>query len=49
MREKTRVDAIYEVLHNRICLGKYTRGDIFHEVNLGQEFNVSRTPIRQVL
>lgn len=49
MREKTRVDAIYETLRDRICLGMYTRGDVFHEADLGQEFNVSRTPIRQVL
>lgn len=49
MREKSRVDTIYEVLRDRICLGEYARGDIFHEANLGQEFEVSRTPIRQVL
>lgn len=49
MREMTRVDAIYETLRDRICLGQYNRGDIFHEANLGQEFKVSRTPIRQVL
>ena len=49
MREKSRVDTIYEVLRDRICLGQYARGDVFHEANLGQEFEVSRTPIRQVL
>ena len=49
MREKTRVDAIYETLRDRICLGQYGRGDMFHEADLGQEFEVSRTPIRQVL
>lgn len=49
MRELTRVDTIYETLRDRICLGQYNRGDIFHEANLGQEFKVSRTPIRQAL
>lgn len=49
MREKTRVDAIYETLRDRICLGQYGHGDMFHEADLGQEFEVSRTPIRQVL
>lgn len=49
MKEKTRVDSIYEVLRERICLGKYRPGDIFHETELGREFEVSRTPIRQVL
>lgn len=49
MREKTRVDTIYETLRDRICLGQYQPGDVLHETNLGQEFEVSRTPIRQVL
>ncbi len=49
MREKTRVDTIYQTLRDRICLGRYQPGDVFHETELGQEFQVSRTPIRQVL
>ncbi len=49
MREKNRVDNIYEVLRDRICVGEYQPGDIFYEAELGQEFQVSRTPIRQVL
>lgn len=49
MRQKTRVDTIYETLRDRICLGQYQPGDVFHETGLGQEFEVSRTPIRQVL
>ncbi|MDJ0933424.1 GntR family transcriptional regulator [Breoghania sp.] len=49
MREKTRVDTIYQTLRDRICLGQYQPGDVFHETDLGQEFQVSRTPIRQVL
>lgn len=49
MRAKTRVDAIYETLRDRICLGQYCAGDIFYEQELGYEFEVSRTPIRQVL
>ncbi|MBS8260644.1 GntR family transcriptional regulator [Roseibium polysiphoniae] len=49
MREKTRVDTIYETLRDRICLGVCKSGEVFHEAELGQEFEVSRTPIRQVL
>lgn len=49
VREISRVDAIYETLRDRICLGHYRPGDIFHETDLGNEFKVSRTPIRQVL
>ncbi|PWW03691.1 regulatory GntR family protein [Hoeflea marina] len=49
MREKTRVDVIYETLRDRICLGEYPAGTVFREQELGQEFMVSRTPIRQVL
>lgn len=49
MRETSRVDAIYETLRDRISLGDYQPGDMFHEAALGQEFDVSRTPIRQVL
>lgn len=49
MREKTRVDTIYETLRDRICLGQYQPGDVFFEGALGLEFQVSRTPIRQVL
>lgn len=46
---KSRVDVIYETLRERICLGEYESGTILHEGELGQEFSVSRTPIRQVL
>jgi len=48
-REKSRVDMIYEVVRERICLGTYQSGDVLHEAELGGEFEVSRTPIRQVL
>ncbi|WP_299967887.1 GntR family transcriptional regulator [uncultured Roseobacter sp.] len=49
MAQKTRVDLIYETLRDRICLGVYQPGDTFHESELGREFEVSRTPIRQAL
>lgn len=49
MQEKTRVDMIHETIRDRICVGTYKRGDVLHEGELGLEFEVSRTPIRQVL
>ncbi|WP_445682289.1 GntR family transcriptional regulator [Radicibacter daui] len=49
MQEKTRVDVIYETIRDRICVGSYGSGEVLHEGALGLEFEVSRTPIRQVL
>lgn len=49
LRENSRVDTIYATVRDRICLGIYKPGDVLHEAELGQEFQVSRTPIRQVL
>ena len=46
---KSRVDVIYDTLRERICLGEYGNGQILYEGELGREFSVSRTPIRQVL
>lgn len=48
-RTKSRVDVIYDTLRERICLGEYGNGQILYEGELGREFSVSRTPIRQVL
>lgn len=49
IREKTRVDTIYEIVRDRICVGHYPKDHVFHETALGNEFELSRTPIRQVL
>lgn len=47
--QKSGVDIIYEAIRERICLGVYASGDVLYEGELGKEFEVSRTPIRQVL
>lgn len=47
--ETKSIDRIYQELRSRICLGQYRSGDILYETALGREFDVSRTPIRQVL
>lgn len=46
--QKSGVDIIYEAIRERICLGVYESGDVLYEGELGKEFEVSRTPIRQV-
>lgn len=40
---------IYEEIRNRICTNHYPPGTILNETELGNEFQVSRTPIRRVL
>jgi DNA-binding GntR family transcriptional regulator len=47
--QKSSVDIIYEAIRERICLGVYESGAVLYEGELGKEFEVSRTPIRQVL
>ena len=47
--QKSGVDIIYEAIRERICLGVYVSGAVLYEGELGKEFQVSRTPIRQVL
>lgn len=49
MDDKISVDAIYETLRDRICIGDYPSGYVLREGSLGDEFGVSRTPIRQAL
>lgn len=41
-------DEIFEKLKNRIVTLEYKPGKILNEIELAEEFNVSRTPIRQV-
>ena len=41
-------DDIFEILKKRIVTLEYEPGKILNEVELSEEFDVSRTPIRQV-
>jgi len=40
---------IFAILRDRICLLDYPPGTVLREIDLAQEFGVSRTPIRAVL
>jgi DNA-binding GntR family transcriptional regulator len=44
-----RFQRIYRTIRERICLLEYTPGSALSEVELAQEFEVSRTPLRRVL
>jgi DNA-binding GntR family transcriptional regulator len=46
---RSRNDVIFEIVRDRICLREYDEGHVIHEVALATEFQISRTPIRQVL
>ncbi|NQU58478.1 MAG: GntR family transcriptional regulator, partial [Rhodospirillales bacterium] len=43
------LDRIHEILRDRICLLQYRPGTIIREGELALEFDVSRTPIREIL
>ncbi len=43
------LDHIHEILRDRICLLEYRPGAIIREGELALEFDISRTPIREVL
>lgn len=43
------LESIYETLRDRICLLTYAPGTRLREVELSDEFGISRTPLRQVL
>lgn len=45
---KLDTNSIYEILRERIVVLEYEPGKILNEVELSEEFNVSRTPIRKV-
>lgn len=47
---ETKLDAnsIYEKLKRRIILLEYEPGQVLNEVDIAEEFNISRTPIRKV-
>ena len=43
------MNKIYATLRERICTNRYPPGTVLNETELGEEFGISRTPIRQVL
>ncbi|MEH6579337.1 MAG: GntR family transcriptional regulator [Amphritea sp.] len=46
---RQRVDGIYQIIRERICLMHYMPGTLLREAVLAEEFGLSRTPIRQVI
>ncbi|WP_108126257.1 GntR family transcriptional regulator [Saccharospirillum mangrovi] len=44
-----KLDAICNDVRKRICIGEFQGGEVLFEEKLAKEFEVSRTPIRQVL
>lgn len=45
---KMQTEEIYEIIKDRIIHLDYQPGEILNEVDLAEEFNISRTPIRRV-
>ena len=45
---KLDAESIYEILKEKIITLKYAPGELLNEVDLAEEFNISRTPIRKV-
>ena len=45
---KLNTESIYEILKRKIILLEYEPGEVLNEVDLAEEFNISRTPIRKV-
>lgn len=48
-RASQRLEEIYRMIRDRICLLEYAPGMRLKEIDLAKEFKVSRSPIRQVL
>ena len=48
MSKKLNTEAIYEILKHRIINLEYEPGQVLNEVDLAEEFEASRTPIRKV-
>lgn len=46
---RSRISAIYQTIRDRICFFEYPPSTVLKEVELANEFSVSRTPIRQIL
>jgi DNA-binding GntR family transcriptional regulator len=47
--QASRFQRIYKAIRERICLLEYAPGTVLNEGQLADEFEVSRTPIRNVL
>lgn len=47
--KRARVDSIHETLRERICLLTYPPGSVLRETQLAEEFECSRTPIREAI
>ena len=47
--QSPRLKPIYEVLRDRICLLEYPPGTLLRETDIAEEFDVSRTPVREAL
>ncbi len=45
---KLDTESIYEILREKIITLEYAPGELLNEVDLAEEFNISRTPIRKV-
>src|SRR5690554_4177788 len=48
MDTKLDTDDIYEILKKRIVLLDYEPGLVLNEVDIAEEFNISRTPVRKI-
>lgn len=46
---RDRIERIYQEIRERICLMKYPPGTLLGESELADEFNCSRSPIREVI
>ena len=49
MKNESLADKVFEQLESDILGGKYATGDIVTEIGLSNEFQVSRTPIREAI
>ncbi len=45
---KLQAEEVYEILKNRIIHLEYAPGEILNEIDLADEFGISRTPVRRV-
>lgn len=48
VNKKLDTDTIYEIMRDKIIKLEYEPGEVLNEVELAEEFNMSRTPIRKV-
>ncbi|MCF6465728.1 GntR family transcriptional regulator [Clostridium sp. Cult2] len=48
MSKKIKTEEIYDILKRRIIKLDYEPGEVLNEVDVADEFNISRTPIRKI-